>query len=126
MLYTLVHNVVEPFGYTILHWLASTSQTKFLKKALEINPLYIRDKDGMTPLMYSLMRRNQEEVTMFMEFLLKNEKLMNQIELAELNELIVFSPPGIEDFLNRSVRILDHVEKLGVLVDERSKKFIYQ
>ena len=58
MLNTLVHNIVEPSGYTILHWLASTSQTKYLKKALEINPLYIRDKDGMTPLMYSLKRRN--------------------------------------------------------------------
>ncbi len=58
MLYTLVDNVIEPYGYTILHWLASTSQTKFLKKALDINPLYIRDKDGRTPLSYSLLRRN--------------------------------------------------------------------
>jgi len=74
MLYTLVNNVIEPSGYTLLHWLASTSQTEYLKKALEINPLYIRDIDGKTPLMYSLMRRNQEEVTLFMQFLLKNEK----------------------------------------------------
>ena len=27
--------------------------------------------------------------------------------------------------MNKSVRILDHEEKLGVLVDERNKKFIY-
>lgn len=77
MLYTLVNNVKEPSGYTVLHWLASTSQTRYLKKALQIKPLYIRDMDGKTPLMYSLMRRNQEEVDMFMDFLLKDEKLMN-------------------------------------------------
>ncbi len=51
---------------------------------------------------------------------------MNQIELTELNELIIFSPPGIEDFLNKSVRILDHEEKLGLLLNENKKKFIYQ
>ncbi len=72
------------------------------------------------------MRRNQEEVTMFLDFILEREKLMNQIELAELNEIIVFSPPCIEDFLNNSIRNIDHEEKLGVLVDERKKKFIYQ
>ena len=44
---------------------------------------------------------------MFMEFLLTREKLMNQIELKELQELIVFSPPNIEDFLNKSVRTID-------------------
>ena len=126
MLYTLVNNVIEPSGYTILHWLASTSQTKYLKKALEINPLYIRDKDGKTPLMYSLMRRNQEEVSVFMNFLLAREKLMNQIELKELQELIIFSPPNIEDVLNLSVRTINIEEKLGVLAEERHKKFIFQ
>jgi hypothetical protein len=48
-----------------------------LKKALGMKPKYIRDKDGRTPLMYSLKRRNQEEVIMFQDFLLENEKLMN-------------------------------------------------
>ena len=63
---------------------------------------------------------------MFMDFLLAREKLMNQIELKELQELIVFSPPNIEDFLNKSVRTIDIEEKLGVLADEHHKKFIFQ
>lgn len=62
---------------------------------------------------------------MFMEFLLARDKLMNQIELIELQELIVFSPPGIEDFLNKSVRTVEIEEKLGILADERNKKFIF-
>ena len=63
---------------------------------------------------------------MFMEFLSAKEKLMNQIELTELQELIVFSPPGIDDFLNKSVLIIDIEEKLGVLDNEHHKKFIFQ
>ena len=76
--------------------------------------------------MYSLKRRNQEEVIMFQDFLLENEKLMNQIELQELQELIIFSAPGIEDFLNKSVRTIDIENKLGVLDEESHKKFLYQ
>ena len=60
---------------------------------------------------------------MFQDFLLENEKLMNQIELQEL---IIFSAPGIEDFLNKSVRTIDIENKIGVLDEEDHKKFLYQ
>jgi hypothetical protein len=60
MLHTLVHNVVEPAGYTVLSWLASGGWTEYLRKALSMKPRYIRDKEGMTPLMYSLKIRNHE------------------------------------------------------------------
>ena len=50
---------------------------------------------------------------------------MNQIELKELQELIIFSAPGIEDFLNKSVRTIDIENKLGVLDEEGHKKFLY-
>ena len=42
---------------------------------------------------------------------------MNQIDLPEISSLIVFSPPGIEEFLNKSVTELDLGKKLGELQD---------
>ncbi len=52
--------MVEPAGYTVLSWLASGGWTEYLRKALLMKPRYIRDKEGMTPLMYSLKIRNHE------------------------------------------------------------------
>ena len=63
---------------------------------------------------------------MFQKFLLDNEKLMNQIGHRELIELIKFSAPGLEDFLDNSVTTIEIENNLGVLDGENHKKFIYQ
>jgi hypothetical protein len=119
----LLKNVVQPFGFTFLEYLALKDKEELIEKAVELKDLiYIIDIKGNTPLKYALKRKNHMSTKFILNFVSNDDELVSLIDQEELCSVITSGVPNVVSFLEKTViKIEENVPNTGKMIGNYTK-----
>lgn len=85
--------------------------------------MYFRDSNGNFPLNLALKKESKTTVNMFVEFVAKDQRLIEQLNHEEICLLLLFSPSNLPKLFNNSISIIRGAEPLGIDKNENLTDF---
>ena len=89
-----------------------------MKEALKHEPKYLRDINGNFPLTLALKKKSVTTVNQLVEFVSKDQRLIESLNHDEICRLIEFSPTNLPKLINNSISKIRGADPLGIDINE--------